>query len=176
MEFKEKPIKTGRITKVHGINGGMVVESDVSLDLIEEWPDWVFVFIDSGLVPFKLLINDCFIKDDKHLVIFLDRIDRPEKCNELLGKSFYLPSSVLGKGKAETLTFAFLVDYKVQIEGYTGNGFVTEFLDVPGNPLLRIDWNDGELLIPAQGEFVIELDEKKKLIRFNIPEGLIDLN
>jgi len=44
------------------------------------------------------------------------------------------------------------------------------------NVLLAIKCGDEELLIPAHEELIDEIDDEKKTIKVNLPEGLLGLN
>lgn len=55
---------------------------------------------------------------------------------------------------------------------YDGNrkvGTVTGLEDIPGNPCLCI----GEALVPLHEDFIVSIDEKKKELFLDLPEGLI---
>lgn len=176
MDFKEQPQKVGRISKVHGINGGMVVKTSASVKDEDQWPDWAFVYIDTGLIPFKLRSDECFWKDDHHFVVFFNKVDRPEDCSELLGQDLFMPSDFFGNDEPVNFGFSGLKGFEVQIHQQKGNGTVIDYLDISGNPLLVIDWDGTELMVPANDEFILDFDQEKKLIKFELPEGLIDLN
>jgi 16S rRNA processing protein RimM len=176
MDFKSETQIIGRIAKVHGINGGMVVETGRSIDDIDNWPDWAFVYIDSGLVPFRLLGDECYVKDDHHLVVFFDKINRPENCIELLGQDIYMPKGTLNNLNDASFGYSDIVGYAVVIEGHEGHGELIEFMDITGNPLFNISFEGKELLVPARDQFILQRDDEKKALVFKIPDGLVDLN
>lgn len=44
------------------------------------------------------------------------------------------------------------------------------------NTLFVVEQEDGEeLLVPAQEEFIVEINQEKKLITVELPEGLLNL-
>ncbi len=45
-----------------------------------------------------------------------------------------------------------------------------------GAPLLAIDTNAGEVLVPLAAEFCVHIDVREKRIDVTLPEGLRDLN
>jgi 16S rRNA processing protein RimM len=50
-------------------------------------------------------------------------------------------------------------------------------VEFPGRaPLLAIDTNEGEVLVPLAAEFCVRIDVKAKRIDVTLPEGLRDLN
>ncbi len=60
------------------------------------------------------------------------------------------------------------------------HGFLGEVVDVDTttvNTLFVVGQEDGEeLLVPAQEEFIQGIDQKRKLITVELPEGLLDLD
>ena len=44
------------------------------------------------------------------------------------------------------------------------------------NTLFVVDYQGEELLVPAQEEFIIDIDQKHKVITVDLPEGLIALD
>ncbi len=55
-------------------------------------------------------------------------------------------------------------------------GTVREILKTAGNAVLVVDGPDGEVLIPAVGDFCRHISIPEKLIVVDLPEGLLDLN
>jgi 16S rRNA processing protein RimM len=54
-------------------------------------------------------------------------------------------------------------------------GEITDIDDSTINTLFVID-NDGEeILVPAQEEFILGIDQKNREIIFSLPEGLVSL-
>ena len=43
------------------------------------------------------------------------------------------------------------------------------------NTLFVVERDEEELLVPAQEEFIVGLDQKQKLITVELPEGLLNL-
>ena len=59
------------------------------------------------------------------------------------------------------------------------HGILGEVTDVDTstiNTLFVVDCQGEELLVPAQEEFIIDIDQKHKVITVDLPEGLIALD
>ena len=176
MEFKENPQKSGFIQKTHGVHGGLMIETFQSLPDEESMPEWVFIEIEGGLVPYRLKSDECFVRDKQHLVIFIDGIEDPEKGNEFLHSPVYFPESfvkpsiqlgnlpMIGKG------------FNVVMEGRNEVGKFIEMMEIPGNPVLSIDVNGKEILVPANKEFILKIDNDLQTVYLRIPDELLDLN
>jgi len=55
-------------------------------------------------------------------------------------------------------------------------GTVTDVLDNGGTPILKVDGNDGEILIPFADAYLRDIDLGQRRIEVDLPEGLRDLN
>ncbi|MEA1875739.1 MAG: hypothetical protein U9N86_02635 [Bacteroidota bacterium] len=176
MEFIENPQKAGFIQKTHGVHGGLMVETFQSLPDEESMPEWAFMELEGGLVPYRLKSDECFIRDNRHLVIFIDDIESPEQGAELLQSQVYFPEyfvkplisldnlPVIGKG------------FKVVFEGHKEVGLFIEMLEIPGNPVLSIDVNGKEILVPASDEYIQKIEEDLQTVYLAVPDELLDLN
>jgi 16S rRNA processing protein RimM len=54
-------------------------------------------------------------------------------------------------------------------------GLVSEVVQLPGQDLLSVASQKGEVLIPMVKQIIISIDVDKKLIKINPPEGLLDV-
>ncbi len=175
MKFKENPKRLGRITKVHGVHGGLVVQCDQKLNPETEWPEWVFLEIDSGLVPFALKGDDCFEKDAHTLVIYLADYTNKEAAGEAIGHGVFFPADQILVNHENDWNPNDLPGYLVRFGDSDEVGEVIEWVDIPDNPLLKISYQGKEVLIPAQDEFIHEWDTSSRKIIMEIPDGLLDL-
>ena len=55
-------------------------------------------------------------------------------------------------------------------------GGVTDVDTATLNTLFVVDYKGEELLIPAQEDFIIDIDRKHKVITMDLPEGLLALD
>ncbi len=57
--------------------------------------------------------------------------------------------------------------------GYLGN--VTDYIQHDMNPIIMVDYDGKELLIPAVDELIKHINHKEQSIHFHLPEGLATL-
>jgi len=57
--------------------------------------------------------------------------------------------------------------------GYIGQ--ITQLLELRGHSLLQIDSDGKEVLIPYRDEIILSVDELRKTLHIEAPEGLIEL-
>jgi len=67
-----------------------------------------------------------------------------------------------------------MVGYKVFDSVHGEIGVVDHIEESPNNPLLVIHSGKKEILLPLNGDFLESIDEEKREVHIDAPEGLID--
>ena len=52
-------------------------------------------------------------------------------------------------------------------------GEITDFLDIPKNPCIEVETENGAVMLPLHEDFIISIDPEYQEIIIKIPEGLI---
>lgn len=129
----------------------------------------LFVEIDSLPVPLYL---DLFERRGVTgaNVRFAD-FDTQRRAEELVGKELFVPEQE--EESDDEFYMEDLIGFSVEAGELRGS--VTDYYDSDMNPLLGIDFGDGERLIPAAEEFFLQIDFEAEHIRLSLPEGLLEL-
>lgn len=129
----------------------------------------LFVEIDSLPVPLYL---DLFERRGVTgaNVRFAD-FDTQRRAEELVGKELFVPEQE--EESDDEFYMEDLIGFSVEAGELRGT--VTDYYDSDMNPLLGIDFGDGERLIPAAEEFFLQIDFEAEHIRLSLPEGLLEL-
>jgi ribosome maturation factor rimM len=80
-----------------------------------------------------------------------------------------------GAGPGE-LSWDFFVGFRMEEVHHGQLGEVTDVDTSTINTLFVVDYKGEELLIPAQEDFIMDIDQKHKVITVNLPEGLLALD
>ena len=63
------------------------------------------------------------------------------------------------------------------IVGLTGNlhevGQITDFMDIPNNPCIEVETENGAVILPLHEDFILVIDPEYQEIVLQIPEGLL---
>ena len=169
-----KMVTAGRVSGLFGAKG------ELSLTLYDDFPrepnmeEPVFVKIDSHTVPLFFTI---FARRGQRgaTVLFAD-IDTESRASELVGLEFFIrEGGTANENYDGELYFEDLVGWDVETVG--GNkGRITAFFESDYNPLFEIEIDGGTELVPAQDDFITEVDERRRKIVMELPEGLLGLN
>ena len=143
---QEDVYKIGVIGKTHGVKGELSVQIDDDVfDRVDA--DYLVLSLDGILVPF-FLEEYRFKSDEVALIKFLN-IDTQERARELTGTEVFFPRSLAEDGADAPLSKAQIVGFAIV--------------------------NEDGTLIPATDDMVVEIDLDNRIIRMNLPEGLLDL-
>ena len=165
----EEVYKIGVIGKTHGVKGELnFTFSDDVFDRVNA--DYIILRIDGILVPF--FIDEYRFRSDDRVLITLHDIDTAEKAQNLVGIEVFFPFALSDKPREDVICFNDLIGFTVE-----GLGTVTGIDDYTDNILLEVRTDEGkQILIPAVEEFVENVDYDKKIIKVQLPEGLLELN
>lgn len=162
----------GYIVKPHGIQGALTIYLDT--DNPEQYTkmETVYVEFQHKLLPF--FIEHLQISGNRANVKFHD-IDGIEAASSYKGCALYLPLSMLPPLDDQQFYYHEIVGFSVQEASYGMLGEVTNVYEGHGNDLLAIDYKGNEVLVPIRDEFIIGIDKQAKLMRLDLPDGLIDI-
>ncbi|MDR1369550.1 MAG: ribosome maturation factor RimM [Dysgonamonadaceae bacterium] len=173
MISREDLIKIGHFNKPHGIKGELsFVFTDDSFDesecpfLVCE-PDGIFV-------PFR--IEAYRFKSDSLAFIKLKGIDNEERAKIFSNMEVYFPKQYLKPdSSSEIYSWDYFIGFTLQDAGKNTIGQILDVDETTINILFVLEYKNNELLIPVSEEIVLEIDEKKKIIQLELPDGILEL-
>lgn len=169
---EEDVIRIGLFTKPHGINGEVVLQfTDDVFDRVE--CDYLIAKMDGILVPF--FMEEYRFKSDTTALIKFERIDTAEEALRLQGVEAYFPLELAEQAEEGELNWNSFLGMQVVDETEGDLGVITRVDTQTLNCLFEISGDRGEILIPAQEDFIVELDRKGRRLMVQLPQGLLDL-
>ncbi|WMJ72840.1 ribosome maturation factor RimM [Cytophagaceae bacterium ABcell3] len=170
---KDSCFKFGFISKVHGLKGDVIAQVDVKYP--EEFIDLesLFVEINKQLIPF--FIEDYRLKQQQRIILKFEDVDNSEQATELIGKSIFLPNELLPEPDEGEVLLNQLVGCAVHDKVHGVLGVVDEVYEMPGQDLIGMTYQGKEVLIPVNGNILLEADYRKKILLTELPAGLLDL-
>ncbi len=151
----------------------MITDEHLQGDL--EFPEWIFIEIQGGLVPYACRREDCFYKDNQCMVVFLKGLTNKDLTSELIDCAVFFPDQNMETQSDSGFDFPGLIGFTVSMKAYSEEGEVVDWMDIPDNPLLVIQWREKEILLPARDQFVISVDYDNKQILVEPPDGLMEI-
>lgn len=170
---KDNCLLLGTLNKPHGTRGSMLLWfRNLKAEDIRK-KDSVFVEIDGLLVPF--FIESCTKNSKETAILKFEGINSESEAKAFAGLPVYMSNDQVRKKSASSPVVPTLSGFKVIDNklGFVGNA--VEIADIANNPLLVIRNEDKEFLIPIHEEIILDINNRKKEIRINAPEGLFEL-
>jgi 16S rRNA processing protein RimM len=166
--------KLGKVLKSHGKEGELIISADKGLSEDFLKMESIFIEINGGLVPF--FIEHIRLKSTQTAILKLEDINTIEEANELAGCSWCLPLEEWENmkqseaGSYETLEGFMLID-----QDDNEIGIIEGILEIPSNTLLQVRYGENLVEVPVNEETIYEIDQENRIIKNDIPEGLLEL-
>lgn len=169
---KEDCFLLGHISKLHGTKGEVVFHLDVDSPKEYSQMESVFIELNGELVPF--FIEEIQIKNQK-AEVKLEDIDSTEQAEVLTGKELYLPLTNLPPLTGTSFYYHEIIGFNVYDKYYGDIGSIKEIVDLPGQTVAKVEYRNQELLMPVTDPFILEVDRENKILKVDLPEGLVQL-
>ena len=161
----------GKILKPFSYKGEVVLFLDVDEPMDYSQLDGVYVSINKKLVLYT--IKSIRINNNKAIVRF-DGVEY-EDLERLLGRELYLPLELLPPLEGNKFYFHEIIGFEV-IDQEKGNiGKIVGVYENAPQPLLSIEFEGKEILLPIIDEVILQVNRQEKQMRVKSPEGLIEL-
>ena len=183
--------QVGQVLKSNGTDGELVISfrniapEDINLK------EPVFIIFDGLPVPFFI---ETFVKrGNSKALVRLTGIKSQEDVEEIAGKAVYVEEGKIPEMSLEEDGFAALVGWTLltpeipdqvgddvedaSLPALTGNlyevGEITDFIDIPNNPCIEVETENGAVMIPLHEDLILSVDPEYQEIIMQIPAGLI---
>jgi 16S rRNA processing protein RimM len=167
-------ILLGRIAKVYGRDGTVTIRLEKKFIEKITVPESVFLEVEGKLVPFFISWSD--YSDGDILRVRFEGYESISKAGEFTGCRVFLTEGD-DPGNEDIPDYHLLIGYTLILSDNTRIGTIKELIENPEQLLAVVQpEKGGKILVPLHEELIEGLDRKKKIIRMDLPEGLIDLN
>lgn len=166
---KEEFVYFGKFLKPHGTKGEIGLQGDTFM--LDDDCDFVACDIDGILVPF--FFDNIRPKNDDTVIVKIERMESAEEVRYLTNRDAYVPRS--WSEDSEELSLSYFIGFEATDATLGPLGTITDIDDSTINTLFVIDGDNGEILVPAQEEFIAGIDHEKREVVFDLPDGLVSL-
>ena len=172
--------QVAQVLKSNGTDGELVLSfreiapEDINLS------EPVFIIFDGLPVPF--FIESFAKRGNSKALVHLTDICSQEDVDEIAGKAVYVDDSQIPEMSLEEDGFAALVGWMLltpaddrsddDMELYEV-GEITDFIDLPNNPCIEVETENGAVMIPLHEDLILSVDPEYQEILMQIPAGLL---
>ena len=164
-------LQVAQVLKSNGTDGELVLgfremaPEDINLD------EPVFIIFDGLPVPFFI---ETFTKrgNTKALVRLTD-INSMEDVEEIAGKAVFVEEDSLPELSLEEDGYQALVGWTVLNGNLIEVGTITDFMDIPNNPCIEVETENGAVILPLHEDYILSVDPEYQEIIMQIPDGLL---
>ena len=164
----------GYITGTHGLSGDLHAVLDT--DRPESYKDMESVYVlqkgTNTLVPF--FVSRLNIKGEKATIRF-DEVDTRDRAKSMVGGQLFLPLDQLPKLEGGGFYYHELIHWKVKDQKRGDIGIVKSLNEQSPQPLLVLDYQGKEILVPFSDGIIVEVHKQRQEIIVNLPEGLLEI-
>ena len=171
-----------QVLKSNGTDGELVMSfreiapEDINLK------EPVFIYFDGLPVPF--FFESFQKRGNSKALVHLTDIRNQEDVEELVGKAVYIEGGEEAELTLEEDGYAALVGWMVITPGGDMSqsnedidiyevGEITDFMDIPNNPCIEVETENGAVIIPLHEDLILGIDPENQEIMLEIPEGLL---
>ena len=168
-----------QVLKSNGTDGELVMgfreiaPEDINLN------EPVFIVFDGLPVPF--FIESFTKRGNTKALVRLTDICSMEDVEEIAGKAVYIEENNLPEMSLEEDGYAALIGWMVLTPEDASDmdsdlyeiGEITDFIDIPNNPCIEVETENGAVMIPLHEDLILSLDPEYQEIIMQIPAGLL---
>ena len=173
---REEVYLIGKFNKPHGIHGE--VQFTFTDDVFDRvGAEYVVCPMDGILVPFFL--QEYRFRSDTMALVKLEGVETAEQARRFTNVPVYFPIRLADQSAGEgdgIMSWTYFVVFTISDETAGELGPVVDVDQSTVNTLFVVDREGQELLIPAQGDFVTDIDRERRTIYMDLPEGLLTLH
>jgi 16S rRNA processing protein RimM len=171
----ENTISIGHTKKPHGLKGEikLAIEERYIEDLM--LTEIILLEIRGKKTPF--FIED--VRVGNNIIAKFEDIDTPELALSISSKEIFLRATdLLADDEREMIMEKMPFEHCIGYTIYDGDktiGVIEIIEEFPQQEMAILQYENREILVPLNEQFIVRVDDEGKAIYMNLPEGILDL-
>ncbi|MDB3976876.1 ribosome maturation factor RimM [Flavobacteriaceae bacterium] len=170
---KEDCFFVGKVVKKYSFKGELLIKLDTDDPELFLEMESVFVEQHKTLIPF--FIQRSQLHKSSLLRVQFEDIYDEASANALLGTELFLPLDFLPPLEGNKFYYHEIIGFKVSDTRFGDVGVLVGVNDKTAQHLFVIEKLGKEILIPINDLFIKQVDRENKMLRLDVPKGLIEL-
>ncbi|MBK8492182.1 MAG: 16S rRNA processing protein RimM [Saprospirales bacterium] len=169
-------VQIGFTQKTHGVEGELriFIEDNYVEDFLDS--DALFIGVSGQIVPYFIE----YIRGANDDILKLEDVASKEEAQKLTSSPVYLREADLTPEINRDSTpyapqYEYLEGFEAVDKEKGSLGPILRVEEFPHQEMAVVSYQGREALVPLHDQIIDSIDKKKKVIRFILPEGLLDL-
>lgn len=162
----------GKITKVFGLKGELLVYLDT--DEPHKYKTMESVFFNLNEEPVPFFIQSIKFKSDHQFIIQFEDIDE-HNASQYVDTLLYLPLEMLPPLSGNKFYYHEIKGFRIIDIVHGDLGVCVDVLEYPHQAIFQINHPKGEILVPIAEDVIKNVDRINKTIHIQAPEGLVEV-
>jgi 16S rRNA processing protein RimM len=168
---KESLANIGFISKPLGFKGELIFALETGG--ADEYAGTTFFFVELEGKPVPFLVEDIRLNGD-NMIVKLEDINSEAEARILSGKKVFVEDSGIVSSESD-IEWKSLIGFQVIDLAYGELGLLEGIEEYPQQVIARCTVNGKEILFPLNENLISSIDDEKKEIHLDLPEGLLDV-
>jgi len=164
--------KIGKLAASHGLLGDLVLQHHLGKKTALKGLEAIYIQdTTNNFIPY--FIEKATARTATETLLKLEEINDKESARLLTPKEVWLEEKDFNKYAKKSTPIA-LLGFMLYDKN-TPLGEIIEVIELPHQILCSVSFNSKEILIPIHEDNLISVDNKKKVVAVDVPEGLLDM-
>ncbi|MFK7799580.1 MAG: ribosome maturation factor RimM [Aureispira sp.] len=168
-------LEIGKIKKPHGLNGELKATIDERFFEDVNAVEAFFVELGGDKAPYFIES----LRGGNPLLLKFEDIDSKEDAALFTNKTIYLREEDVSLSEEAIndtgLVFSYLVGFVLEVEELGQVGEILQVDEFPQQEMATVAYQEKELLVPLLEQWIVSVDKAQKIVRMDLPEGLLDI-
>ncbi len=167
-------IKIGYLQRQHGLKGELQLRFEPQFGDSLEVLDILYLECDGLLVPFFIREAGFRFRSNESALVHFEWVNNELEAKKLNGTSVFIHEDDYIRTE-ENFSLNELVGFLLFDAELGAIGHIKQVDDYAGNLLFTVQYNEKEVMVPFNDDFLVRLDEDKKEIEIKCPAGIFDI-
>lgn len=165
-------IHIGKIVATHGVNGDLILLHSLGKKSMFKNVKAIFIEEKKGsYIPYFL--QHATARTPEETLVKVEEVDTKEKGHRLIKKNVWLLQEDFDEIAEKNAPIA-LLEFTILEEGKV-LGVAEEIIEQPHQVLVKTTIEEQEVLLPIHQDTLKKIDQNKKEIHLQLPDGLLDI-
>ncbi|RRO15957.1 ribosome maturation factor RimM [Flavobacteriaceae bacterium 14752] len=169
---KNEHFYLGTISRKFSFKGEVVLQINPELQTYPNHIKSVFVEFQQKRIPYFIEFTKAHKKSS--LRVKFEDVSTEQEAEQLVKHDVYILKSEIDFD--EEFSLKDLISFTAYDENDERIGKIINLNTSTPQAFFEIEFNEKQILIPANEDWIVEIDEDQKEIFFELPDGLLDLN